>query len=157
MSAPLKSCRRLAGPAVFMVACLVRMSHEWAHTAQLSFLKEAILRLAISAFIIGCTMTAPALGHHGWGSYDADKPLMLKGPIESISLQNPHGQMNLPNAGASWVVTLAPLSRMNARGATSKTLRPGVIAVAYGYPKRDGSREIRAEWIEVNGQRFQLR
>jgi hypothetical protein len=46
---------------------------------------------------------------------------------------------------------------MNARGATSKTLRPGVIAVAYGYPKRDGSREIRAEWIEVNGQRFQLR
>jgi hypothetical protein len=46
---------------------------------------------------------------------------------------------------------------MNARGATAEILRAGTTVTAYGYPKRDGTREIRAEWIEVNGQRFPLR
>jgi hypothetical protein len=55
------------------------------------------------------------------------------------------------------LITLAPLSRMDARGATANILKAGVVVVAYGYPKRDGTPEIRAEWVEVNGQRFQLR
>jgi diacylglycerol kinase (ATP) len=59
--------------------------------------------------------------------------------------------------GLLQVFTLAPLSRMNARGATAEILRAGTPITAYGYPTRDGTREIRAEWIEVSGQRFQLR
>lgn len=100
---------------------------------------------------------APATAHHGWGSYDADNPITMQGAILSIALQNPHGEMTLEHEGATWLVTLAPLTRMNARGATGDILSEGVTVTAYGYPKRDGTPEIRAEWVEVNGQRFQLR
>jgi hypothetical protein len=46
---------------------------------------------------------------------------------------------------------------MNARGATAEVLRPGVAVTAHGYPRRDGTPEIRAEWIEVGGTRIPLR
>jgi hypothetical protein len=114
-------------------------------------MRFAILLLAF-AFV-----AVPASAHHGWGSYDADNPMTIEGAIDEIALQNPHGEMTLKLEGEDWLITLAPLSRMNARGATEEILRAGASVRAYGYPKRDGTREIRAEWIEVNGQRFQLR
>lgn len=108
-------------------------------------------------FLLALFLTLPALAHHGWGSYDADNPMTIEGVIDEIALQNPHGEMTLQLEGQDWLITLAPLSRMNARGANAEILRAGTPVTAYGYPKRDGTREIRAEWIEVNGQRFQLR
>jgi hypothetical protein len=33
----------------------------------------------------------------------------------------------------------------------------GVTITAHGYPRRDGTKEIRAEWIEIGGTRYQLR
>ncbi len=114
------------------------------------------MRLACS-LLIAAGMTVPAVAHHGWGSYDADNPLSIEGEIVEITLQNPHGEMVVPHNGEAWVVTLAPLSRMNARGATESILRSGATIAAYGYPRRDGTLEIRAEWVEVDGQRFQLR
>jgi hypothetical protein len=114
------------------------------------------MRLACS-LLIAAGMTAPAMAHHGWGSYDADNPLTIQGEIAETAVQNPHGEMTLPHDGEPWLVTLAPLSRMNARGATESVLQPGTTVVAYGYPKRDGTPEIRAEWVEVDGRRFELR
>jgi hypothetical protein len=114
-------------------------------------MRFAILLLAFTFIAI------PASAHHGWGSYDADNPMTIEGVIDEIALQNPHGEMTLKLEGEDWLVTLAPLSRMNARGATAEILRAGASIRAYGYPRRDGTREIRAEWIEVDGQRFQLR
>jgi hypothetical protein len=54
-------------------------------------------------------------------------------------------------------VTLAPLSRMTARGATADFVLKGKEATFHGYPKRDGTAEMRAEWIEIGGKRIQLR
>jgi hypothetical protein len=108
-------------------------------------------------FLISLLLALPTSAHHGWGSYDADNPMTIEGVINEIALQNPHGEMTLQLEGEDWLITLAPLSRMNARGATAEILRAGTPITAYGYPKRDGTREIRAEWIEVNGQRFPLR
>lgn len=111
-----------------------------------------ILSLA-AAFAVA----APAAAHHGWGSYDADNPLTIEGVMAEVVLQNPHGEMFVEHDGEAWLITLAPLSRMNARGATADLVRDGEAVVAFGYPKRDGTKEIRAEWIEVAGQRFELR
>lgn len=114
------------------------------------------MRLVLTVlFAMG--LAIPAAAHHGWGSYDAANPVTIEGEIKDLTMQNPHGEMHLPHKGGSWLVTLAPLSRMNARGATANVLQPGLRVIAYGYPKRDGKPEIRAEWIEVGGQRFQLR
>jgi hypothetical protein len=113
---------------------------------------RSILLLLLSLFLV-----PPAAAHHGWGSYDADNPMTIEGVIDEIALQNPHGEMTLQLEGEDWLITLAPLSRMNARGASADILPAGAPITVYGYPKRDGTREIRAEWIEVEDQRFQLR
>jgi hypothetical protein len=99
----------------------------------------------------------PALAHHGWGSYDASKAMTVTAPVENVTLGNPHGMMTLTLDGKAWHVTLAPLSRMMRRGATADIVTEGKQVTAHGYPKRDGTPEFRAEWIEIDGQRYELR
>lgn len=111
----------------------------------------------ILAASLTIAIAAPALAHHGWGSYDADNPMTIAGTIEALALQNPHGEMTVMHDGQPWLITLAPLSRMTARGATADVVKDGETVTAYGYPRRDGTMEIRAEWIEVGGDRYQLR
>jgi hypothetical protein len=77
--------------------------------------------------------------------------------IEDASLANPHGMLMLMHEGKKWEVTLAPLSRMNARGATAEVVVIGKTVTAYGYPKRDSTPEMRAEWIDIDGKRYELR
>lgn len=101
--------------------------------------------------------SASAAAHHGWGSYDATGPITITSTVELVTLGNPHGMMMLVHEGKTWEVTLAPLSRMRARGATAEILSVGKQIKAYGYPKRDGSLEMRAEWIEVDGKHIELR
>ena len=36
-------------------------------------------------------LTSAALGHHGWGSYDASKPVTVTGPIVTSKFENDHG------------------------------------------------------------------
>jgi hypothetical protein len=111
----------------------------------------------VATFAAIFALALPAAAHHGWGSYDAEKPITIEGTIETISLENPHGEMRVVLEGAPWLITLAPLSRMNARGATADIVQAGKTVTAYGYPKRDGTPEIRAEWIEIDGNRYELR
>jgi hypothetical protein len=112
------------------------------------------LPLSLAAFAL---LSVPALAHHGWGSYDATKPMTLTAPAEGVEIGNPHGLAMLSADGKMWHVTLAPMSRMNARGATPEVVANGKTITAYGYPKRDGTLEMRAEWIEIDGKRYQLR
>jgi hypothetical protein len=114
------------------------------------------MRLVLS-LLAAAAVAFPAAAHHGWGSYDADAPMTIEGPIEAIAIGNPHGEMVVAHEGRPWVITLAPLSRMRARGATEEALRPGTPVRAFGYPQRDGRAEIRAEWIEAGGRRYGLR
>jgi hypothetical protein len=111
----------------------------------------------IAALVGLAALTLPAAAHHGWGSYDAQKPITLTATVQEVTLGNPHGMLMLTVDGTMWHVTLAPLSRMNARGATGDIVKAGVEVKAHGYPKRDGTKEIRAEWIEIDGKRFELR
>ncbi len=111
--------------------------------------------LATLAFAL--ILALPAAAHHGWGSYDADKPMTIEGVVKTLTLGNPHGEMTVELEGKDWLITLAPLTRMNNRGATAEIVVTGKTIKAYGYPKRDGTPEIRAEWIEINGQHFELR
>jgi hypothetical protein len=101
--------------------------------------------------------TVPAVAHHGWGSYDANRPITIKAPIEQVTLGNPHGMLMVTYEGKHWEVTLAPLSRMQARGATPELVAKGRQVTAFGYPKRDGTPEMRAEWIEIENKRIELR
>ena len=116
-----------------------------------------VLEAALAVMTALLLTVLSAFAHHGWGSYDADKPMTIEAAIAEVTLGNPHGHLMLVHDGRHWEVTLAPLSRMQSRGATADVVVKGKAVKAYGYPRRDGTAEMRAEWIELDGRRFELR
>jgi Family of unknown function (DUF6152) len=102
-------------------------------------------------------LTSAALAHHGWGSYDASKPVTVTGPIVTSKFENPHATITVRASDKVWTVTLAPTSRMNSRGATEKVVAIGQNISAYGYPSTVDKDEMRAERITVNGKTYEMR
>jgi hypothetical protein len=95
--------------------------------------------------------------HHGWGSYDAAKPITVTGPIATSKYENPHATITVGAADKIWTVTLAPVSRMQSRGATPAFVAVGKTVRAYGYPSRVEKDEMRAERITVDGKTVEMR
>ena len=102
-------------------------------------------------------MTGAAFAHHGWGSYDAAKPVTVTGPILTSKFENPHALVTLRSGEKTWTVTLAPTSRMSSRGASQNMIAVGKNISAYGYPSTVEKDEIRAERITVDGKTFEMR
>ena len=46
---------------------------------------------------LGAATLAPgfALAHHGWSSFDQDKPIYLEGKADSVAWRNPHAELKL--------------------------------------------------------------
>jgi hypothetical protein len=105
------------------------------------------------------TIAAPAvvLAHHGWGSYDASKMITVEGPIQGSSYVNPHATITVKTADKTWTVTLAPVSRMQSRGATAELVAVGKIVKAEGYASKVEPDEMRAERITVEGKTVEMR
>ena len=102
-------------------------------------------------------ITGPAAAHHGWGSYDAAKPVTVTGPIVTSKYENPHATLTVKGSDKEWTVTLAPTSRMGNRGASVAVVSVGKTVSAYGYPSTVEKDEMRAERITIDGKTFELR
>jgi len=100
---------------------------------------------------------AAALAHHGWGSYDAEKTIRVTAPLSDVAWRNPHGTAKVAYQGKTWDVVLAPVARMEARGLTPAMLAPGKPVTLEGYPRRDGTPEMRIERVTVQGKTVELR
>lgn len=98
-----------------------------------------------------------ALAHHGWSSYDEKKVLKFETSLEELRWASPHGSAVMRFRGARWDVILAPVTRMEARGLTREMVAPGKRIVLEGYPRRDGSREMRIERVTAGGKTVELR
>jgi hypothetical protein len=59
--------------------------------------------------------------------------------------------------GKTWLVVLAPPSRMERRGLSATALRVGETATVVGYPSRSDPDEMRAERITIDGKTVELR
>lgn len=109
---------------------------------------------ALAALLVAA---APALAHHGWSGYDQNQELTLDGTIAESGYEHPHGHIRLTGPGKTWVVTLAPPSRMERRGLPAANLKPGTKARVVGYPNRSDPNEMRAERIIIDGKSVELR
>ena len=109
--------------------------------------------LLIGAF----ALAGPAIAHHGWGSYDAAKPVTVTGPILTSKYENPHATLTVKGADKEWTVTLAPTSRMGNRGASVAVVSVGKSISAYGYPSTVEKDEMRAERITIDGKSYEMR
>lgn len=116
-----------------------------------------MLRTLSLGLVLVAGSAAAVLAHHGWGSYDASKPITVVGPIETIKYENPHALITVKAADKVWTVTLAPVSRMQSRGATSDLVAVGKTVSAYGYASTVEKDEMRAERITVDGKTVELR
>jgi Family of unknown function (DUF6152) len=95
--------------------------------------------------------------HHGWSGYDSSKALELKGTIVESGYEHPHGFVRLKASDKTWLVVLAPPSRMERRQLPKKNLASGTDATVFGYPSRTDPQEMRAERITINGRTTELR
>jgi Family of unknown function (DUF6152) len=112
---------------------------------------------AVTFFAALALFAGAALAHHGWGSYDAAKPVTVAGPILTSKFENPHATITVRGSDKAWTVTLAPTSRMTSRGATAQVIAVGKNVSAYGYPSTVEKDELRAERITVDGKTYEMR
>ncbi|MFN3769714.1 MAG: DUF6152 family protein [Ectopseudomonas guguanensis] len=115
-------------------------------------------KLLLLTATLGLLLTAAlAQAHHGWSSYDAEQTLTLEVPLQSVNYRNPHADVGIEHDGRTWQVILAPISRLQARGLPEADLTEGKTVTIVGYPRKDGTAEIRAERIIVDGRTIELR
>jgi hypothetical protein len=118
--------------------------------------KSVLIALAFG-LAAGAGPLGPASAHHGWSGYDSSKVLNLTGTVRESGYEHPHGFIKFEVPGKTWLVVLAPPSRMENRGLARASLVPGTAATVVGYPNRNDPDEMRAERITVNGKTVELR
>ena len=112
----------------------------------------------IAAAAVALTLPAGvALAHHGWSSYDAEKVMRPTTQVVESRWGSPHGSLVIEQGGQRWNVVLAPVARMEARGLTRDDIAVGEIVTVHAYPRKDGTREMRAERIIVGDKTVELR
>ena len=114
---------------------------------------QAVVALALLVALLPAQVAA----HHGWSGYDSSRPLNLEGTIRESGYEHPHGYVKLETPDKTWLVVLAPPSRMENRGLPRDMLKPGTKAAVVGYQKRDDPVELRAERITIAGKTTELR
>jgi hypothetical protein len=97
----------------------------------------------ITAFSLALAPGA-AHAHHGWSNY-SDAPQQTTGVIRAVQFANPHATLQLEAQGRTWLVVLAPPSRMASRGLPQGALKVGETATVEGYAHRSNQNEMRAE------------
>jgi hypothetical protein len=105
----------------------------------------------------GVALSAAAYAHHGWSEYDSGQALNVSGTIVESGYEHPHGHIRLQTPGKTWLVVLAPPSRMEYRGLPPAMLKAGTTAAVVGYPNRNKPEEMRAERITIDGKTVELR
>ena len=43
----------------------------------------------------GAAVFSPAWAHHGWSSFDTDRPIYLEGTVRKVTWRNPHAEFDL--------------------------------------------------------------
>ncbi len=107
--------------------------------------------------MITLLLAAQASAHHGWSEYDVERPLQVSGTIEESGYVHPHGFVRLKAGDKTWLVVLAPPSRMENRGLAPTMLSKGTTVSVLGYQNRNKPEEMRAERVTIGGKTTELR
>jgi len=112
---------------------------------------------SLPAFLLPLLFSASAWAHHGWSSYDSEKAVKIEVALAEVQYRNPHAEVAVDHQDKRWQVILAPISRMESRGLEKESLAVGKTVTIEGFPRKDGTAEIRAERITVSGKVIELR
>jgi Family of unknown function (DUF6152) len=94
---------------------------------------------------IAFTLSAmPALAHHSFAMFDAEKKMTLDGTVKEFQWTNPHSWILLTVSDAQgkaeqWAIEMGGPSGLARQGWVPKTLTPGMKVQAVIHPLRDGT------------------
>jgi len=104
--------------------------------------------LIAGSVLVGIGMAGMVDAHHSIAAmYAREKSITLTGVVTRFEFVNPHPIVHLEATREggnkeSWTLEWSSKSRLDARGFTAETLRPGDEIVVSGGPARDGSRAL---------------
>lgn len=107
--------------------------------------------------MIAALMPVAALAHHGWSTYDPDKPVSVTGKLSDVTWSNPHAGAKIAYQRRTWNVVLAPVARMEARGLTAAMLTSGKPVTLEGQVRKDGEPEMKIDRLTLDGKAYELR
>jgi hypothetical protein len=114
------------------------------------------LSIASIAFL---TSGLPALAHHAFANeYDESNPITLEGVVTRIDWENPHVHYYLDvtqpdGTVVNWSCETGGPNRLERRGWTHDTLKPGDKIVVHGFPAKDASHAADGRKVTfANGQ-----
>jgi len=103
-------------------------------------------RLSAQLGIVGClSLATPALAHHAFSAeFDSAKPVALKGTVTEMEWLNPHTWLHLDvkdpdGAVHNWAVEGGAPNALIRRGATKKSIVPGMEIIVTGFAAKDGT------------------
>lgn len=117
--------------------------------------RAQLVFIGVGAVFLGA-LSSPAMAHHGWRGYETESRT-VSGVIDASSYSNPHASIRLKTPEKTWVVVLAPPSRMGSRGLTEEMLKVGKTVSVEGYAHKTNATEMRAERISIDGKSIELR
>ena len=98
------------------------------------------------ASVIAAAFVAPAVAHHSFAMFDAEKTITAKGTVKEFEWTNPHSWLRVMIADQAsgkalqWAFEMSSPRTMMGLGMSPDTVKPGdVITVTY-HPLKDGSR-----------------
>ncbi|CAG9171559.1 DUF6152 family protein [Cupriavidus pampae] len=110
---------------------------------------------SVPALMLAVSLSAMA--HHGWSTYDDTKPITVTGKVVESHYENPHATIRVEADGKRWFAVLAPISRMESRGATAEKVAVGRQVTLVGYASKEKADEMRVERITLDGKTVELR
>jgi hypothetical protein len=102
--------------------------------------------IAVSAMTL-TTMTlfaVPAVAHHSFAMFDAEKTKTLEGTVKEFQWTNPHSWIlltvdNAQGQAEQWAIEMGGPGALARQGWVPKTLRPGMKVKTVIHPLRDGN------------------
>ena len=94
--------------------------------------------IAVAMFAI------PAVAHHSFAMFDAEKTKVLEGTVKEFQWTNPHSWIlltvdNAQGQPEQWAIEMGGPGRLSQQGWASTTLAPGMKVKAVVHPLRDGA------------------
>ena len=104
----------------------------------MKFKRFGLAAIAIAAFAI------PAVAHHSFAMFDANKTMTLQGTVKEFHWTNPHSWIFLmvPNPEGQqvqWAIELGSPGGLVRQGWVPKTLTPGMNVKIVIHPLKDGN------------------
>ena len=104
---------------------------------------EVLLPSLLLSAALGLAAAAPAAAHHAFGGeFDANRPVLLRGPIVKVEWVNPHTWIHMevkrPDGGTEvWMIEGGSPNSLRRQGITRNSLPIGTEIVVDGYQARD--------------------